>query len=162
VNFWKVILATIVIFGTGVMTGSLLVNHVQYLHTKASKRPEAAVPANNSIPPTNGQSLGASKSPRLPEFMSKQFLQRLNEELRLAPEQHEAIQKIITDGQNLMHKTMQDARLEIREQLTPEQRSKFDELVKRPPRRPANSTNAPPVLPPANAPAAAPTNAPGT
>jgi Spy/CpxP family protein refolding chaperone len=86
--------------------------------------------------------------------LSNQFLQRLDAELHLTPEQRDAIQKIITDGQNLMHKTMLDARLEIREQLTPEQRSQFDELVKRPPHRPPNATNAPPVL-------SGPTNAPG-
>jgi len=184
VNSWKVILATIVIYGAGVMTGSLLVNHVEYSHPKNSHRPEtpAASGSSNSISQTNGQGQQAPKPARLPEMLSKQFLQRLNAELRLAPEQHEAIQKIITDSQNLMHKTMQDARLEIREQLTPEQRSKFDEMVKRPPRRPANSTNAPeaetgkfqkdvlerlramtnapPGWPPANPPAAAPTNAP--
>ena len=102
--------------------------------------------SGNSISPTNGQSQAASRPPRLPEFMSKQFLQRLDEDLHLTPDQREAVQKIITDGQNLMHKTMTDARLEIREQLTPEQRSQFDELVKRPPRRPPGSTNAPPVL----------------
>jgi Spy/CpxP family protein refolding chaperone len=160
VNFWKVILATIVIYGAGMMTGSLLVNHVDYSPVKSSHRPDAPATSGNSNSRTNAPGQQAPKPARLPEMLSRQFLQRLNEELRLAPDQHEAIQKIITDSQNLMHKTMQDARLEIREQLTPEQRSKFDELVKRPPRRTPNSTNAPPVLPPADAPAA-PTNAPG-
>jgi hypothetical protein len=167
VNSWKVILATIVIYGAGVMTGGLLVNHVDHSHPRNPHRTETAAVSggsnsqtNSTGSQTNGQA--ASKPARLPEMLNKQFLQRLDEELHLAPDQHEAIQKIITDGQNLMHKTMQDARLEIREQLTPEQRSQFDELVKRPPpHRPANSTNAPPVLPPAKIPAAAPTNAPG-
>ena len=156
-NFWKVILATIVIYGAGVMTGSLLINHVGYSPVKSSHHPDALATSGDSNSRTNAPGQQAPRQARLPEMLSKQFLQRLNEELRLAPEQHEAIQKIITDSQNLMHKTMQDARLEIREQLTPEQRSKFDEMVKRPPRRPSNSTNAPPV----NAPAAALTNAPG-
>jgi hypothetical protein len=91
--------------------------------------------------------------PRVPEILSKQFLQRLDEELHLAPDQREGIQKIITDGQNLMRKTMQDARLEIREQLTQEQRAQFDDLVKRPARRPQNPTNAPPNLSATNSPA---------
>ena len=42
-----------------------------------------------------------------------------------------------------MHKVIQDARLEIREVLTPEQRKKFDELVKRPVHKPIFGTNAP-------------------
>jgi hypothetical protein len=167
VNFWKVILATIVIYGAGVMSGGLLVNHVDRSHFRPPHRPEPPVASVNSNSQTNGQGQAASKSPRptepprLPEMLSRQFLQQLDEELHLAPEQHEAVQKIITDSQNLMRKTMTDARLEIREQLTPAQRNQFDELVKRsPPRRQPGSTNAPPVLPPAKTPAAA-TNAPG-
>jgi hypothetical protein len=161
VNSWKVILATIVIYGAGVMSGGLLVSHVDHSRPRFPHRPETPAASGNSISQTNGQGQAASRSPRLPEMLSRQFLQQLDEKLHLAPDQREAIQKIITDGQNLMHKTMQDARLEIREQLTPDQRSQFDEMVKRPQRRPFGSTNAPPVLPPANVPAAAPTNAPG-
>lgn len=165
-NNWKVILAivlaTSVIFGAGVMTGGLLVNHIDRSHPKTPHRTPAPAVAGNSNSQTNAQGQAAAKPPRLPDIMNKQFLQRLDEELHLAPEQHEAIQKIITDGQNLMHKTMQDARLEIREQLAPDQRSKFDDLVKRPPRRASNSTNAPPVLPPrTNAPAVSPAGVPG-
>src|SRR5208283_2795793 len=93
------------------------------------------------VPQTNG--VVQPKPPRLPEILNKQFLQRLDEELHLAPDQHDAVQKIITDGQNQMHKLVQDARLEIREVLTPDQRKQFDELVKRPPRKPATGTNAP-------------------
>jgi uncharacterized membrane protein len=159
VNSWKVILATIVIYGAGILTGSLIVNHVDYSPAKAAHRPDMPAASGNSNSRTNVPGQPVSRTARMPEMLSKQFLQRLDADLHLAPEQREAIQKIITDSQNLMHKTMQDARLEIREQLTPEQRSQFDELVKRPPRRTPNSTNAPPVLPPANAPAA-PTNAP--
>ncbi len=160
-NFWKVILATIVIYGAGVMTGGLLVNHVDRSRFRPAHRPDSPAAAVNANSPTNAPGQPASKSPpRLPEMLSKQFLQRLDEELHLSADQHSAIQKIITDSQNLMRKTITDARLEIREQLTPEQRNQFDDLVKRPPRRPAGATNAPPVLTPANTPAAA-TNAPG-
>ncbi len=155
-NSWKVILATIVIYGAGVMTGGLLVNHVVHPHPRNFRRMVAALPSTNSITPTNSPNPQGSRPPRLPEMLSRQFLQRLDEELHLTPDQRAAIQKIIADGQNLMHKTMLDTRLEIREQLTPEQRSQFDGMGKRPPRRPFGSTNAPPV----SAPAAA-TNAPG-
>ncbi len=160
-NYWKVILATIVIYGAGVMTGGLLVSHVDRPHSRNQRHPETTTPTN-SVSQTNSQGQVTSKPARPPEILNRQFLQQLDEQLHLTPEQREAIQKIITDGQNLMHKTILDARLEIREQLTPEQRTQFDELVKRPPpRRPLNSTNAPPVLPLTNAPAAVPTNAPG-
>ena len=156
-NFWKVILATIVIYGAGVMSGGLLVNHVDRSHFRPPHRSGPPTASGSSNSQTNGQGQAASRSsPRLPENLSKQFLQQLDEELRLAPDQREAIQKIIAEGQNEMRKTMQDTRLEIREQLTQKQRNQFDELVKRPPRRPPGVTNAPP----ANVPAAA-TNAPG-
>jgi signal transduction histidine kinase len=93
--------------------------------------------------------------------LSKDFLQRLDADLHLNKEEHEAIQKIIRDGQNQMRKVVQDARLEIREVLTAEQREQFDELMKRPFHKPLFSTNAPPTAPPAPAAAAvAPTNAP--
>ena len=158
-NSWKVILATIVIYGAGVVTGGLLVNHVHHSYLRNPKRTEMA-PPTNSISPTNGQNQVASKPLRQPEILNRQFLQRLDAELHLTPDQHDAIQKIITDGQDLMHKTILDARLEIREQLTPEQRIQFDVMVKRPPRHTPNSTTAPPMLQPTNTPAANSTNAP--
>jgi hypothetical protein len=144
VNNWKVIFATAVIFGAGVVTGGLLVNYVTYSHPKNNPRRPAATaethsPATNQPPRT----AEAAKPPRLPEILSKPFLQQLDESLHLAPDQHETVQKIINDGQNLMRKVVQDARLEIREVLTPQQRKQFDDLVKRPFHKPIFDTNAP-------------------
>jgi uncharacterized membrane protein len=161
VNNWKVIFATVVIFGAGVVTGGLLVNYVQHSHPRnynnnphrSGTTTEVHPPATNPPP----HQADAGKPARLPEILSKPFLQRLDEELHLAPDEHEAIQKIINDGQNQMRKVVQDARLEIREVLTPDQRKEFDELVKRPFHKPIFDTNAPAVLPPAtNAPAKSP------
>lgn len=147
-NNWKVIFATAVIFGAGVITGGLLVNYVQHPKLKPIKRFQ--VPATNAFPAQISQSVAttnasAPKPQRLGDVMSKEFLQRLNAELHLSEGQREAVQKIINEGQNLIRKTVQDTRLEVREVLTPEQREQFDELVKRPVRRPAASTNAPPI-----------------
>jgi uncharacterized membrane protein len=159
VNNWKVIFATVVIFGAGVVTGGLLVNYVQHSHPKMNN-PHRPVAAAEVHPPTTNpppHQADAAKPPRLPEILSKPFLQRLDEELHLAPDEREAIQKIINDGQNQMRKVVQDARLEIREVLTPDQRKQFDELVKRPFHKPIFDTNAPAVLPLAtNAPAKLP------
>ena len=142
-NNWKVIFATVVIFGAGVITGGLLVNYVKHSHPKGSSpsRPaEGRPPATNQSP----RLADAAKPPRLPEILSKPFLQRLDEGCISPPDEHEAIQKIISEGQNQMRKVVQDARLEIREVLTPEQRKQFDELVKRPFRKPLfNRTNLP-------------------
>ena len=49
----------------------------------------------------------------------------------------------MAEGQNQVRKSIQDARLEIRELLTPDQRKQFDELVKRPFRKPIFGTNTP-------------------
>jgi hypothetical protein len=79
--------------------------------------------------------------------LSKDFLQRLDGDLHLSKDEHEAIQKIIADGQNQIRKVVQDARLEIREVLTVDQRQQFDELMKRPFHKPLFNTNAPLVIP---------------
>ena len=127
-NYWKVILATIVIYGAGVMSGGLLVNHVIVRpNPRMPHRPEG--PAAFGAPPfqTNFSGRQMFRGPRQPEMLSRQFLEQLDERLHLTSDQRDAIQKIITEGQNLMRKTMQDTRLEIREQLTPEQRLKWVE-----------------------------------
>jgi Spy/CpxP family protein refolding chaperone len=147
VNFWKVILATVVIFGTGVFTGGLLVNTVQHHPKKA--RPSPPAPAD-----THPQ-VGGPSQPRLPEILRKEFVQQLDSALQLTPEQSDAIHKIIADGQRrnsevwsnaipLMHQIMIETRQHIREQLTPEQQKQFEDLMKHAPRR-SSSTNAPPV-----------------
>ncbi len=155
-NNLKVIFATVVIFGAGVITGGLLVNYVHNSRPKAFHKPAVDV-----RPPLTNAVARVPEAPKLkaPEILNRQFLQRLNEELHLTPEQHEAILKIINEGQNQVHKVIQDSRLEIREVLTPEQRRSFDDLVKRPFHKPAFTTNAPALLlpvtnsPPTNAPA---------
>ena len=101
-------------------------------------------------------------------MLGKQFVQQLDKALHLTPEQRAAIAKIVTDGQERnreiwtnvapqMHKVLQDVRQQIREQLTPEQRKQFEELLKRfrpaghRPQPPANSpspTNEPPMMAP--------------
>ena len=139
-NSWKVIIATVVIFGAGVITGGLLVNYVQHCKAKSGKPPQAVAAGVAQSKMTNAQT---AKPQRPPEILSKEFLQRLDKELELTPVQHEAVQKIISECQSLIRKTIHDGRLEIREVLTPAQLAQFDELIKRPSRRPLFNTNAP-------------------
>ena len=159
-NDWKIIptivIATALIFGAGVFTGGLLVNYVQKAHPKAAPR-KTANNAENRSPATNAVvTTNELAKLRPPEILSKKFLQQLDTELGLKAAQRESIGKIIDDGQNQMRKTMQDARLEIREVLTPEQRLQFDELVKHPFHKPIFATNAPSAALPTNPPATAP------
>jgi Spy/CpxP family protein refolding chaperone len=145
VNSWKVIppvvLATVLIFGAGVFSGGILVDYVKQPHQRVIKH---SLAPTNALPEPSTTNT-AAKPVRPPEILNKEFLQRLDGDLHLTKEQHEAVQKIISEGQNQMRKVVQDSRLEIREVLTPEQRSQFDDLVKRPFHRPIFATNAPAV-----------------
>jgi hypothetical protein len=165
VNYWKVILATVVIFGAGVLTGGLLVNYVDHPHGKNSHHSQANADAH---PPENHDQPHSQDipPPRLAETMGKRFVQQLNDMLHLTPEQRVKIEKIIAEGQERNHEiwtnvapkmraVMQEVNQQIRAELTPEQLKPFEELLKHPPRRPPFGTNAPPAnLPPL-------TNAPG-
>ena len=161
-NNWKVIFSTMVIFGSGVITGGGLVNYFHHPHPNKAARKVAAethMPATNRVVNQTTNQMAQvpdNARPHPPEILSKQFLHRLDGDLRLTPEQHEAIQKIIGDGQNLMRKVVQDARLEIREVLTPEQCKAFDELIKRAFRKPIFGTNAAALTTTTNAPATNP------
>ena len=151
-NNWKVIFATAVIFGAGVVTGGLLVNYVTYSHPRNNFRHPAATaevhpPATNQLP-----HLADAPKPRLPEILSKDFVEKLEGELQLAPEQRAAIEKIIAEGQGEMQKSVQAVRQEtrrkVRDQFTPEQQAQFDFLMKRPQKKAAPTTNVITVLPP--------------
>ena len=164
-NYWKVILATVVIFGAGVLTGGLLVDYVAHSHQKPPHHPQANA---GTRPVTN-----AVAQPRLPEIprplaekMGKQFVQQLNETLQLTPEQRGKIEKIIACGQDRnrelwtniapkMRAVMEEVNQQIRAELTPEQLKPFEELLKHPPRK-ASGTNAPAANPPTSV-----TNVPG-
>ncbi len=121
-NSWKVILSTLVIFGAGVITGGLLVTY--------------ALRANQFRPRLAG---GLATNPW--QLRSRDLLHRMDRELELTPGQHETIAKLITDSQERtkalwkpiaprMNREMQRLHEEIRDELTPEQRGKFDELLK--------------------------------
>jgi hypothetical protein len=173
-NSWKIILAIVVIFGAGVLTGGLLVNYEEQSHPKDIQHPPDEVIPH---PQANNRDLDQPRPqdlprPRPPEMLGKQFVQQLDKALHLTAEQHAAIAKIVADGQERnheiwtnvapqMHKVLQDVRQQIREQLTPDQTKKFEELVKRfrpsghHPHPPPNSpppTNEPPMMAPTNPP----------
>ena len=137
-NYWKVIVATVVIFGTGVFTGGLLVNYVHQSHARngeAHHTPSSPAGSNSVANP-----MGAP--PRLPEVLSKPFLPKLDDLLHLSSDQRKSIEKIITDAQGQVHKVIVDARTAIRGALTPDQRTQFDDIMKRPVKRPTGTTNA--------------------
>jgi len=178
-NSWKIILAIVVIFGAGALTGGLLVNYMEPSHPKELQLPLGEVihhpqadKDNHDHGQPDPQDLPKS---RPPEMLGKQFVQQLDKTLHLAPEQRAAIAKIVAEGQERnreiwtnvapqMHKMLQDVRQQIREQLTPEQRKQFEELLKRfrpgghhpqPPTNSPSTTNKSPMMEPTNLPPAA-------
>ena len=164
-NSWKVILATVVIFGAGVLTGGLLVNYVDLAHGPNGRfafwrenprpqmdNPEAAQP-------------GELPRPRAPEIWRKEFIGHLDKALNLTPEQHAAISKIIAEGQEhnreiwtnvapKLRAEMEQVQQGIRAQLTPEQQKRFEEMIRsfaahhpphgEPPGPPPATNNVPP------------------
>jgi len=122
VNAWKVIFATLVIFGAGMVAGELLA-HRAGSGDSSSDRPH--------------DSKNASPS----QLRLWELLHRMDRELDLTSEQHEHIEKIIAGSQERtqklwgpiaqeMRKETQSVCGEIREQLTPDQRKKFDNFAR--------------------------------
>jgi hypothetical protein len=127
VNTWRVILATLVIFAAGVVTGGLIARHSQQNKTEASRR--------NSGP-------GRVAPPYSAGGIRLEFLRRAQRELILEPEQRERIDKILKESQARTVQIMEPVSAELREEvertkseflavLSPEQRRRFDELVKK-------------------------------
>jgi hypothetical protein len=163
VNSWKVILATLVIFGAGVITGGLLVSYSdRALHVVTRSTPPADNPRPQAETPV---ALGARENripPPMPVPLRKDFLAVLERELNLSGTQKDHIEKIISDGQERtrevwrgvepdMRRELIATRERIRNELTPDQRIRFEDMMRRPQRRPDDfPTNRPPrrVLPP--------------
>lgn len=153
-NTWKIVFATLVIFGAGVITGGLLVNYTSH----DAPRPTDSDRREN--PMRGGDIPGSARDLRLPnpnspqaQVLQREFLQRLNHELRLSPEQRERIGRIIAEGQERnrqlwdglapqLRREMQETKEQIRALLTPEQRLRYEELMK--PRLPRRTGEAPP------------------
>ena len=145
-NAWKVILATLVIFGTGVVTGGLLVTYVDRSPQHRRRPVIAESTARNQTNAAGREtSRGANLPNPIPPLLRKDFLQNLDREVRLTPEQHEQIEKIMSEGQELtrqlwdgiapqLRREMAEVKERIRLVLTPEQRVRFEALMKQHPR----------------------------
>jgi len=98
----------------------------------------------------------------------RDFMDRLNHELDLSPEQHEHIEKIVSEGQDRTRELWRvewiETRQRIRKELGPKQQAKFEELFKSRPReklrpnpvRPGSSADAPLPAVSSNSPASNP------
>jgi len=152
VNTWKVVCATLVIFVAGILTGATLVRFAQgprqgrvQQHPVVEHRtqPGFAHPGTPNLP-------NEQRSPNVANppggLLSREFIQVLERQLRLTPEQRERVDKIMVEGQERVRelrsridpelkKELQQTREQIRAVLTPEQREQFEQMMKRSPRR---------------------------
>jgi Spy/CpxP family protein refolding chaperone len=124
VKGWQVILATLVIFGAGMVAGGLLV-----------KRTETA-----QVPPS--QPPGPSSSSPAPWRHDRMdFMGRIEKQLDLTPEQQERVHDIMQQSQErtrpvwelmgpILREELENVRNEIRAELTPEQQRKYHNPLK--------------------------------
>jgi DNA-binding PucR family transcriptional regulator len=168
VNSWKVILAAVVIFGAGVLTGGLLVNYVNHSPLQNVRLPFVGARLHSQMGGHGQARPEEFPRPRSPEMLRKEFVERFDNALKLTPAQHDAIQKIITEGQEQnrqiwtnvapkMRQTLEEVQQRIRAELTPDQQKQFEALIKRlAPHRPPRDKAPPGFSPPTNLPPPAP------
>jgi Spy/CpxP family protein refolding chaperone len=144
-NTWKIILATLVIFAAGVMTGGLLVSHSNRANARQMRRMADALESWHP----RGRDIvnpGQRAMPPLLERQRMEFILKVHRELKLTPQQRERIEKIVGEGQEKtktlwekvapeLQSEMREVREKIRAELTPEQRAKFEKLLKQHPLR---------------------------
>ena len=123
---WKIVLAVMLIFGAGVVTGGMLVR------TRVPARPPLSGPLMGGPAGLFGQG-------------RQQFVQRLQRQLDLSREQKAEVDRILRDSHERMAKIWdpiapaareetRKVRQEIQAVLSPPQKAKFNEVFK--PRRP--------------------------
>jgi len=158
VNTWKVILPTLVIFAAGVVTGGLLVSYADRVELRPRQNWRPLLTETSPRSPEPGSQRETSRPPGVPagvpQFLRKEFLERLDREVNLTTEQRERIEQIVREGQERnrqfwervspeLRKEIAEARRQIQAVLRPEQRARFDELMKQRPQRRTDEQNAP-------------------
>ncbi len=148
-NAWKIACATLVIFLAGIITGATLVRFAYAGPRWRVQRPLENRPPGN---PSNAGNPGNPNQEPRPNpnpaggLLSREFVQILERQLQLTPEQRQQIGTIMAEGQERVRelraridpevrKEMQQTREQIRAVLTPEQREQFEQLMKRTQRR---------------------------
>jgi hypothetical protein len=124
VNAWKVILATLVIYSAGLVTGGLLVR-------------QGAPPFRRPPPPP-----GPGLQQALPPILQQRFLERMKVELALTSDQYQRLERLFAESRertriimDLVRPELQGEVRAMREkimaELTPEQRRQFEDFMRR-------------------------------
>jgi Spy/CpxP family protein refolding chaperone len=125
---WKVILAAVVIFACGLLTGAMVSKASRQTALTAPTPPVLAVNPKNPAPPGW-------------QLQRLEFFKKMEKQLDLAPEQRVQIDRIMKDSQERvkplwdqigpqMGAELKRVRQEVNKVLTPEQRKKMSELMR--------------------------------
>lgn len=139
---WKVVIAVMLIFGAGVVTGGLLVRARVAPQVAPTQTQVTGVPANTTPTPASVAAPGRQV-----------FIQRVRRELDLTPEQSAQVDEIMRDSHKRMQKLYEPlspqareetrrVRQEIQAILTPSQKKAFNEKFKRRQQTQRSETNA--------------------
>jgi hypothetical protein len=146
VNAWKIILATLVIFVAGIITGASLVKFAQNRGGRMNPRPQTEInQPNNPGRPENPNRRNdpefGNQPGQQPSLLNRQFVLGLDRQLKLTREQREKVEKLMVEGQERirqmrsklepeMRKEMHSVNEQIKTLLTPEQREQFERIMK--------------------------------
>ncbi len=147
----KAIVAALVIFAAGVVTGGLTVKVAGkkdgHKGEKGEKRLKASLTAlnpTNNFPVADNVSLPAQAGNpvkgnivRRPELQMQALMRRMEYELNLRPEQRKKVEVIMHDSEEQMRRIweefpaqFQSLRQKIRAELDPDQRTRFEEIFR--------------------------------
>ena len=145
-NAWKIILATLVIFIAGIITGASLVKFAQNRGGGMNPRPQPEInQPNNPGRPENPNHRNdpefGNQPGQQPGLLNRQFVLGLDRQLKLTREQREKVEKLMVEGQERirqmrsklepeMRKEMHSVNEQIKTILTPEQREQFERIMK--------------------------------
>lgn len=145
-NAWKIVLATLVIFVAGIITGAALVKFAQNRGGRMNPRPQPEFnqpnnPGRPENPNRSNESEFGNQPGQQPSLLNRQFVLGLDRQLKLTSEQRDKVEKLMAEGQerirqmrsNLepeMRKEMQGVNERIKSILTPEQRQQFERIMK--------------------------------
>lgn len=130
---WKVILATLVIFCSGLAVGALLVKKTQ------------------TVSPPHFSHRGPTNLPAW-NLLQKELVRKMDRELNLSPEQRTQIEKLLKESQErtkeiretiapVMREEMKKVREQIRAELNPEQQEEFEKSMKAKLRKPGEQND---------------------
>ena len=119
---WKVILATLVIYCAGLITGALVIKTSRPVASREMSAPPAWVFQG-------------------PDFVQQRFLERMKKELSLTPEQDRRLEVVLRESRERiknwweiispeMQAELREVREKIRAELDSAQREKFEQLLK--------------------------------